>query len=54
MFLKNLLEICHRTVSPVPGIWIWLLLDYYLARYYDMKIYSYYSTSNGSRGWQVG
>ena len=33
----------------MPGIWETLLLDYYLARYHGMRLYGYYSTSNGGK-----
>ena len=31
------------------GIWVSLLLDYNLARDYNIRLYGYYSTSNGSK-----
>ena len=33
----------------MPGIWKSLLLDYYLARYHGIRLYGYYSTSNGGK-----
>ena len=33
----------------MPGIWKTLLLDYYLARCHGIRVYGYYSTSNGGK-----